>query len=63
MDACEMLNNDPVGERIPIIILSALDKGADRLKAYKRGVMDYLVKPIKEKDLIARIEKVLQFKQ
>ena len=63
LEACERLNNDPIGKRIPIVILSALDKNTDKLKAYKVGVVDYLVKPIEKKDLIAKIEKVLQFKR
>lgn len=62
MDACKMLNDDPVGKYIPIIVVSALDKNTDKLKAYRLGVVDYLVKPIEEKDLIAKIEKALQYK-
>ena len=63
IEACQMLNNDPIGKGIPIIILSALDKKTDKIKAYKEGVVDYLVKPIDKKDLIAKIEKVLQLKK
>ena len=63
IETCEILNKDPVGEHIPIIILSALDKEADKLKTFKVGVMDYLVKPIKKEDLISKIEKNVQFKQ
>jgi len=63
IEACEMLNNDSLGERIPIIMLSALDKDVDKLKAFKSGVLDYLVKPIKTEDLISKIEKHTQFKQ
>jgi len=62
IEACEMLNNDPAGQRIPIIILSALDKDSDKRSAYKRGVVDYLVKPIENDFLIARIEKALEVK-
>ncbi|MFC1631506.1 PleD family two-component system response regulator [Candidatus Omnitrophota bacterium] len=62
LDACLQLNKDPVGQKIPIIILSALDKDKDQLKAYKVGVVDYLVKPIEKNDLIARIDKALKFK-
>jgi two-component system alkaline phosphatase synthesis response regulator PhoP len=60
MEICDMLNNDPIGKGIPVIILSALDKDSDKLTAYKKGVVDYLVKPIEKKDLIAKIEKALQ---
>jgi DNA-binding response OmpR family regulator len=63
IEACEMLNKDSMGERIPIIMLSALDKDTDKLKTFKAGVTDYLVKPIKKEDLISKIEKHLQFKQ
>jgi len=63
IEACEMLNKDSMGERIPIIMLSALDKDTDKLKTFKAGVMDYLVKPVKKEVLISKIEKHLQFKQ
>lgn len=62
LDACEMLNNDPIGRNIPIIVLSALDRKTDKLKAYKVGVVDYLVKPIEVDDLTAKVEKVLRYK-
>jgi len=62
LDVCEMLNNDPHGKNIPIIILSALEKDADKLKAYELGVVDYLVKPIEIDKLIMTIEKALRFK-
>ena len=62
IDACEILNKDRLGKSIPIIIISALDKDKDKLKAYKRGVVDYIVKPIEKEPLIAKIEKALQFK-
>jgi len=57
IETCEMLNKDPMGEHIPIIMLSALDKDVDKLKTFKAGVTDYLVKPIKKEDLIGKIEK------
>jgi len=60
LDVCEMLNKDPAGCRIPIIILSALDKAADKLQAFKIGAVDYLVKPMGKEELIAKIEKALR---
>lgn len=63
IETCEMLNKDPMGEHIPIIMLSALDKDVDKLKTFKAGVTDYLVKPIKKEDLISKIEKCTQFMQ
>ncbi len=62
IDVCEMLNNDPVGLKTPIIVLSALSKEKDKLKAYKVGVVGYLEKPVEKKDLINAIEKALKYK-
>ena len=62
LEVCEMLNKDPKGKCIPIIILSALSKDTDKLKAYKLGVVNYLTKPIGKDDLIAKIEKALRYK-
>lgn len=61
IEACEMLNKDPAGKRIPIIILSALDKNGDKLKAFKVGVVDYLTKPVEMEELVRKIEKATQY--
>jgi len=62
VETCKMLNEDPIGKRIPIITLSALDTDKDKLMMYKLGVVDFLTKPIEKNDLITKIEKALQFK-
>jgi CheY-like chemotaxis protein len=63
IEVCEMLNKDIIGRAIPIIIISALAKDADKYKAYKVGVVDYMEKPIEVGRLVAKIDKYLQFKQ
>lgn len=60
IEVCEILNKDGVGIRTPIIIISGIAKEADKLRLYKLGVMDYLVKPLDAKDLMVSIEKVLR---
>ncbi len=62
VEVCEMLNNDSAGAGIPIIIVSALDKNEDKLKAYKVGVVEYILKPACKDILIAKIEKALSLK-
>ena len=62
VEVCSMLNKDPAGKGIPIITLSALDTDKDKLMMYKLGVVDFLVKPIEKDELIAKIEKALQYK-
>ena len=62
IEVCDLLNADPLGQGVPVVILSALDKTADKANAFKKGVVDYLVKTIDENELILRIEKALQLK-
>lgn len=62
VETCKMLNEDPAGKGIPIITFSALDTDKDKLMMYKLGVVDFLTKPIKKNDLIAKIEKALEYK-
>ena len=62
LDAAEMLNSDPAGANIPIIVISGLSKDADKVKAYKLGIADYLVKPIDTDALLASIEKSIRAK-
>lgn len=62
IEVCQMLNSDPIGMHVPIIVLSGLDKEADRLKAYKCGVVDYIIKPVDWNQLIGSIEKSIKAK-
>jgi len=62
LDVCEILNADPIGISTPIIVVSGLTKDADKMKAYKLGISDYLVKPIDSKELISAIEKAVREK-
>ena len=62
IEVCEMLDQDPVGMNIPIIVLSGLDKEADKLRAYKCGVVDYIIKPINWDALLKSIEQSIKSK-
>ncbi len=56
---CEALKDDPKTEDIPVIFLSAKSEDTDLKKAKSLGAKDYLVKPIKQKELISSVEKIL----
>jgi len=62
LDICDMLNHDPIGRAIPVIVVSGLDKPTDKIKAYKLGISDYLVKPVDDVKLIKAIEKAIKLK-
>ena len=40
----------------PVLILTAKDGLADKLKGFQEGADDYLVKPFEKEELLARIE-------
>ena len=46
--------------QIPILFLTAKMLKVDKLKGFKIGADDYMVKPVDEEELIARIEAVLK---
>jgi len=62
-EICEILNNDPRTQGIPIIIISGLDGSVDMKKACKLGVVGYLVKPFSLDTLSKEISKALANKE
>lgn len=49
-----------VNQHIPILILTALDAAADRVKGLDGGADDYLVKPFHIAELLARVRALLR---
>jgi len=53
----EALKDDPVTSEIPVVFISAKSEEKDLERARSLGASDYLVKPIKQEDLLAIVEK------
>ena len=49
-----------LGQRMPVIILTATGDVATAVRAMRGNVADYLVKPYVERDLIKRLQSVLR---
>ncbi|MES1216464.1 MAG: response regulator transcription factor [Bacteroidota bacterium] len=49
-----------VNEKMPIIFLTAKSLKIDKLKGFNLGADDYMVKPVDEEELIARIQAVMR---
>lgn len=47
-------------EHLPVIFLTAKNMKVDKLKGFKLGADDYIVKPVEEEELLARIHAVLR---
>ena len=57
--ATRTLNRDGETGDIPIIIVTTKDQQTDRIWGMRQGAKEYLVKPVKEPDLIAVLKTVL----
>lgn len=57
--ATRTLSKDPATANIPIVVVSAKNQETDRVWALRQGAREYLVKPVKEADLLSRINTVL----
>ena len=55
----QRLRSDRDTSLTPIIFLSARGQTADKVRAFKLGAEDYLVKPFDSAELVARVEKAL----
>lgn len=57
--ATRALARDPVTQHIPVIIVSTKNMETDRVWGLRQGAKDFVSKPPVERDLLARIQKLL----
>ncbi len=58
--ATRMLSKDAETAAIPVIIVTTKNMEADRLWGLRQGARDFVTKPPNERDLISRINRLLQ---
>ena len=61
-DVCRTLKGDLATRDVPVVMLSAHDKAADKAEGRAVGASDYLLKPFGPIELIDAIKKVLDLK-
>ena len=54
-----MIKKDPMLQYLPIVILTTSNNHKDRLECYKLGIAGYVLKPLKYKEYVSKIEKLL----
>jgi twitching motility two-component system response regulator PilH len=57
--ATRSLSRDPDTSEIPVIIVTTKGMETDRVWGLRQGAKDFIVKPVNEKDLLARIQTLL----
>jgi PAS domain S-box-containing protein len=61
-EVCSKLKADERTKNIPVIFISALNEGFDKVKAFEVGGVDYITKPFIAEEVIARVENQLRLK-
>jgi two-component system, sensor histidine kinase and response regulator len=60
---CQELKADQNTAGIPVIFISALDAGFDKVKAFDVGGVDYITKPFQVEEVLARVKHQLTIQQ
>lgn len=61
-DACVRLKADPRWSEIPVLFMTALDDGAEKVRAFTAGAVDYITKPVHPPEVLARVATHLQIR-
>lgn len=59
---CQALKANPITQDIPVIFISSLNEGFNKVKAFAVGGVDYITKPILIEEVTARIDYQLRLK-
>ena len=57
--ATRKLTKDPRTSSIPVIMITTKDQETDKIWGMRQGAVEYIVKPVDEKDLVAKIRSVM----
>ncbi|MCP5496508.1 MAG: hybrid sensor histidine kinase/response regulator [Leptospiraceae bacterium] len=55
-EVCEQIKANNSFSNIPVIFISALTDTSDKLEGFKRGGVDYITKPFRHEEVIARVK-------
>jgi len=61
-EVCRRLKSDPATLHLPVVMVTALDQPADRVRGLDVGADDFLTKPVDEIALIARVRSLSRLK-
>jgi putative two-component system response regulator len=62
-EACRVIKQDPGTRLIPVVLVTALDDSASRLRGIYAGADDFITKPFNSLELRARVRSLLRIKR
>lgn len=61
-ETCRRLKADPATAHIPVVMVTALDQAADRVRGLEAGADDFLTKPVNDLQLMTRVKSLVRLK-
>ena len=61
-EVCRRIKSNPITAHLPVVIVTALDQPADRLRGLEAGADDFLTKPIDDTALMTRVRSLVRLK-
>jgi class 3 adenylate cyclase len=61
-EVCRKIRENPATQILPVVMVTALDPGEERIKGIEAGADDFLTKPINQAELLARVRSLLRIK-
>ena len=62
-EVCRAIRAQPATAMLPVVMVTALDPGEERVKGIEAGADDFLTKPINQPELLARVRSLLRIKE
>ena len=59
-ELCRKLKSNPSIRDVPVIFISALEDIDEKIKAFKAGGIDYIIRPFQEEEVLARVRTHLE---
>lgn len=62
-EICERLKKNPATSQIPVIFITAANNLENKIRGFDLGAVDYITKPFKDVEVIARVRTHIQLKK